>query len=84
MEKPYLLSQINLIVLLALLVTSCTGQSNSATERNTAELDHTTKAEKIDEIVRLYSDYGGFNGSVLAAHEGEMVYKKGFGFANME
>jgi len=32
----------------------------------------------------LYADYEGFNGSVLVAHEGEIIYKKGFGLADME
>ena len=43
-----------------------------------------TKIDKIDELISLYSDYEGFNGSVLVAHEGKIIYKKGFGFANME
>jgi CubicO group peptidase (beta-lactamase class C family) len=42
------------------------------------------KAAKIDELMRLYHDYGQFNGSVLVAENGKVIYKKGFGFANME
>jgi len=42
------------------------------------------KATKINELVSLYSDYEGFNGAILVAHEGEIIYKKGFGLANME
>ena len=44
----------------------------------------TDKAFKIDSLVSLYADYEGFNGSVLVSHEGQIIYKKGFGFANME
>ncbi|WP_309609690.1 hypothetical protein [Flavobacterium sp.] len=31
-----------------------------------------------------YSEYGQFNGSVLVAEKGKVIYKKGFGMANME
>jgi CubicO group peptidase (beta-lactamase class C family) len=40
--------------------------------------------QKIDELLKQYSDYGQFNGSVLVAENGKVVYKKGFGLANME
>lgn len=43
-----------------------------------------TKAEKIDQLMSLYSGYGQFNGSVLVADGGKVIYKKGFGMANME
>ncbi len=45
--------------------------------------DH-TKLQAIDSLISAYSDYAGFNGSVLIAHEGEVIYKKGFGLAHME
>ncbi|WP_348811594.1 serine hydrolase [Flavobacterium maritimum] len=43
-----------------------------------------TKAEQIDKLMNLYSEYGQFNGSALVAYEGKIIYKKGFGMANME
>ena len=43
-----------------------------------------TKAEKIDELMRLNNEYGQFNGSVLVAENGKVIFKKGFGMANME
>ena len=43
-----------------------------------------TKAEKIDDLMRLYNEYGQFNGSVLVAENGKVIFKKGFGMANME
>ena len=42
------------------------------------------KAQKIDELLKTYHDYGQFNGSVLVADAGKVIYKKGFGLANME
>ncbi|MBL4715404.1 MAG: class A beta-lactamase-related serine hydrolase [Bacteroidia bacterium] len=43
-----------------------------------------TKIEQLDELLNLYTEYGQFNGSVLVAEKGEIIYKKGFGLANME
>ena len=42
------------------------------------------KAAQIDEMMKLYHQYGQFNGSVLVAENGRVIYKKGFGLANME
>ncbi|MDX1761049.1 MAG: serine hydrolase domain-containing protein, partial [Christiangramia sp.] len=42
------------------------------------------KAAKIDELINKYSDYQQFNGSVLVADNGEVIFKKGYGLANME
>ena len=42
------------------------------------------KVSKIDELVQVYCDYGMFNGTVLVAEGGKVIYKKGFGMANME
>lgn len=43
-----------------------------------------TKNEQLDKLLNLYQEYGKFNGSVLIADQGKVVYKKGFGMANME
>ncbi|MEP4093592.1 serine hydrolase domain-containing protein [Reichenbachiella sp.] len=43
-----------------------------------------SKEEKIDQAVSLYADYGKFNGSILVSENGKVIYKKGFGKANME
>jgi CubicO group peptidase (beta-lactamase class C family) len=41
-------------------------------------------AQKIDGLMKQYYDYGQFNGSILVAEEGKIIYEKGFGMANME
>lgn len=43
-----------------------------------------TKAQEIDTLMRLYHDYGQFNGSVLVAEGGKVILRKGYGMANME
>ena len=42
------------------------------------------KVHKIDKLISAYAEYGNFNGSVLVAEKGKVIYKKGFGLANME
>ncbi|WP_303315222.1 serine hydrolase [Flavivirga abyssicola] len=43
-----------------------------------------TKVEQIDKLISTYEAYGKFNGSVLVSDHGKVIYKKGFGMANME
>lgn len=43
-----------------------------------------SKTAKLDKLMGLYTEYGQFNGSVLVAEKGKVIYKKGFGMANME
>jgi CubicO group peptidase (beta-lactamase class C family) len=40
--------------------------------------------QKIDALLKQYYDFGQFNGSILVAEKGRVIYKKGFGMANME
>lgn len=42
------------------------------------------KAKQIDELLSKYNEYGQFNGSALVAQNGKIIFKKGFGQANME
>lgn len=42
------------------------------------------KVEQIDKLMSQYLEYNQFNGTVLVAEQGKVIYKKGFGMANME
>lgn len=84
MIKSFSLIRICLLIFIVSLLTSCVSQSDSKPKNNNSKSTDKTKSEKIDEIISLYTDYGGFNGSVLVSHKGEIIYKKGFGLANME
>jgi CubicO group peptidase (beta-lactamase class C family) len=42
------------------------------------------KARRIDTLVEAYRKIGQFNGSVLVAEKGAVVFKKGYGLAQME
>ena len=49
-----------------------------------AALGQEDKAAKINEVLSLAHKYGQFNGAVLVAENGKVIYKNGFGMANME
>jgi len=42
------------------------------------------KAGQIDQLMQKYHEMTLFNGSVLVAENGEVIFKKGYGLANME
>src|SRR5438128_2884378 len=42
------------------------------------------KAGKIDQMLSLFNQYGQFNGAALVPDNRKVIYKKGFGLANME
>ncbi len=58
--------------------------SNICLMHSVAAQDGTNLANKIDEILTAYHKYGMFQGAVLVALNGEVLYRKAFGFANME
>ena len=43
-----------------------------------------SKVDKLDKLIGAYAEYGKFNGSVLVAEKGKVIYQKGFGLADME
>jgi CubicO group peptidase (beta-lactamase class C family) len=69
----------SIILLLKLLCVSCLILQSTF---NTVKGQ--TKTDQLDELLNLYTEYGQFNGSVLISEKGEVIYKKGFGMANME
>lgn len=42
------------------------------------------KVDKLDKLISTYAEYGQFNGSVLVAEKGKVIYKKEVGLADME
>ena len=42
------------------------------------------EAQQIEQLLVKYNEYGQFNGSALVAENGKVIFKKGFGSANME
>jgi len=40
--------------------------------------------EKIGQLLDKYAAYDQLNGAVLVAHEGKVIFKKGYGYANFE
>jgi CubicO group peptidase (beta-lactamase class C family) len=72
MKQPFR-STIEIFFLILLILFASNGR--------TLAQDH---AAEIDKFIGLYHQYGRFNGSVLVAENGQVIYKKGFGLANME
>ncbi len=64
---------INTVFLVAIIVTGVFNSSHGQ-----------SKVDKLDKLIRTYADYEKFNGSVLVAEKGNVIYKKGFGLADME
>lgn len=42
------------------------------------------KTAQIDKLMTMYHENGNFNGSLLVAENGKVIYQNGFGMANME
>lgn len=78
MKKAFCVPSIPLVLFLLAFMSSCKGQPTPQ------EAPLTDKVDKIDALMSTYAEYGQFNGAVLVAQKGEVIYKKGFGFANME
>ncbi len=62
----------SLLILLAFVLGSCPFSFAQSSQ------------ELIDELLLKYHEYDQFNGSVLVAQEGKVIYKNGIGLANME
>ncbi len=84
MKKSYLRSSICLLIFWVAFVLPGSGQSNANAGNNTATAIAPIQVAKINKLLSTYAEYGKFNGSVLVAKEGQVVYKKSFGWANME
>lgn len=77
MKPSYLFSPIGLFLFLSFLVCSCAGQS-------TPNSSNQTEVSQLDKLISTYAEYGKFNGTILVAKEGKVMYQKGLGLANME
>lgn len=51
---------------------------------SSVHLNAQSHSEKIAELMRTYEEFKQFNGSVLVAENGEVIYKDGLGMANFE
>ena len=80
MIKPTLLLKSTLPLLILGILLVSTLACNQATNQN----DTTNKVDKINELVGLFAAYDMFHGAILVVDNNEIIYKKGFGFANME
>lgn len=82
MKKYYLFSSVCLFLLISLTLGSA--QVTGNTDVGNAQFSSTDKADKIDQLVSTYAEYGKFDGAILVAEEGNVIYQKAFGWANRE
>lgn len=80
MKKYYLFLSVCLFVFL----TRSSAQVSTHVDADNAQFSSTTKTDKIDELVSTYAEYGKFDGAILVAEEGKVIYQKAFGWANRE
>lgn len=75
---------VGLVLIISSLIISCTSENQSnTTEINSSQIDN-EKSLKIDELLGKYEENLGFSGSVLVAQNGNIIFKKGIGYANKE
>ncbi len=55
-----------------------------AFNKSPLEIGENSKSEKINDLLSLFADYEMFNGTALVVDQGEVIFQKGFGLANME
>lgn len=65
---------------------SWSGTMNWALDGNgkLLSIEDNLKIQKIDQLVSTFAQYGQFNGTILVAENGKLLYKKGFGMANFD
>jgi CubicO group peptidase (beta-lactamase class C family) len=66
-------------VLFTLMISSCVGLNDKALE---ATADSKNKIDKIDQYLTVYEDEKEFSGFVLISSPDEIIYQRGFGYAN--
>jgi CubicO group peptidase (beta-lactamase class C family) len=90
----------NLLNLLLLVLVLCgAANSDAVSARNNSDGDGIfsapgaqtgktiiagAKAKKIDELMRVYEQAGILSGTILVAEKGNVIYKRGFGYAHAE
>ncbi|MEM7374586.1 MAG: serine hydrolase [Bacteroidota bacterium] len=84
MKNPYVLSPVYQFLIILLFISSCSSQSTSSPQHNSLKAVEHNKSDELDKLIGTYADYGEFNGAVLVAEAGSILYQKGLGLANME
>ena len=70
-----LINKFSVQIMLAILITAFL---------NSAQTNAQDKVSKIDELMTKLFENRQFNGSILVAENGTVIYKNGFGYANMD
>lgn len=57
---------------------------NDSIEKIRVKLDVSHKAHRLDSLFKYLNKHAGFNGNVLIAQQGQIIYKKSFGYSNFK
>ncbi len=84
--KNSMLASWLVLSLISLPVSAQTNSSSGLKSRNEIAVTQTNKNKisQIEKYIQTYADNFLFNGSILVAEKGRLIFKKGYGLANME
>ena len=72
------------VFLIGIIFLFCSFSTLAMKSEITLTPEQEQKAAKIDSLLKFYHEQGIFNGTVLVAEAGKVIYQKGFGYANMD
>jgi len=72
------------VVLIGIIFLFCSSSTLAMKSEITLTPEQEQKVAKIDSLLKFYHEQGIFNGTVLVAEAGKVIYQKGFGYANMD
>lgn len=85
---PLLLSKTLAVAALTLCMTHTTAFASTFDDPTvdgfTEEFASEDVVENLKSLMKTYHNYDQFNGAVLVVRDGEVIFKKGYGYANME
>ncbi len=89
MKQPIsllLLCLLNICLLTGLSAVEATteGETHTASKRSASTSNPNDPATRLDSLMTLFHNHNNFNGAVLIAREGEVLFAEGYGYANME
>ena len=72
------------VFLMGIVFLFCSSSPLAMKSEITLTPEQEQKVAKLDSLFKFYHEQGIFNGTVLVAEAGKVIYQKGFGYANMD
>jgi CubicO group peptidase (beta-lactamase class C family) len=84
MQKTTILNKLLLVIFIWSLLTSFPAHGQTSLPKTGQTVVQGAKGNKIDELMQAYDREGLLSGTILVAEKGNVIYKRGFGYANVE